>query len=180
MFTNFIKKLAYKDYINFSEFFFDFTSGGERNVNIRVVNYDLRGNIRNEQGIDKGMSDVAFWIYGANMVVWLAQILDHVATRRSDALFEKTNSVFNVLFSQNQKYELSDALSHIGNETKRTVIEKHATVQFKIALATKGTIVVVANVPITEDILCQTYLFIILFDYFCKNHPSAYLLLRDS
>jgi hypothetical protein len=180
MFTNFIKKLAYRDYINSSEFYFDFTSGGERNVNVQVVNYDLSGNIRNEHGIDATMADIEFWVYGANMVVWLAQILDHVATRRSDALFEKTNSVFNVLFNQNQKYDLSAALSLVDSETKRTVIEKHATVQFKIVPATKNTIVAVTNVPVTEDILCQTYLFAILFDYFCKNHPATHMLSRDS
>ncbi|MBU4369226.1 hypothetical protein KKG58_00500 [Patescibacteria group bacterium] len=111
MLTNLIKKIADKDYLIFSQCFFDFISEGERNCKIRIVNYDLNGDVQKEEDMDKIVNDFYFLLYGNYMVVWLAQIFDDVITRKDNIFLKKMSSIFNILFDLNKKYNLSDVLS---------------------------------------------------------------------
>ena len=81
------------------------------------------------------------------------------------------------LFENVKKYNLSDVLSLLDQKTKNTVIEKHSTVQFKIHKVYKQLLVRVVNIPIAQETECQIYLFVILFDFFCKKYNNAHKIL---
>ncbi|MDP3934716.1 MAG: hypothetical protein Q8Q46_00610 [Candidatus Giovannonibacteria bacterium] len=186
MFANLLKKIADKGYLIVFQYFFDFTSEGEQNCKIKVLSYDLNGDVRKEEDLDKidaefkEFSDFVFFtLYGSYIVVWMAQIFDNASSMRtSDSWLKKMASIINILFDSNKQYTLSDALSLFSQETKAIAIEKHATVQFKISPSTKGTIVRVINIPLAQELECQMYLFVILFDFFCKKYANAYNLMR--
>jgi hypothetical protein len=178
MLTNILKQIADRDCIIFSQYFFDFTTEGERNCKIRMVTYDFNGNIQKEEQIEKLTDDFHFFIYGSYMVVWLGQIFDYVNGRNNEEDFNKIFSILKILFYENKKsYTLSEALSLFNYRTKEAVIKNHATVQFKINKLTKGVFVRVIDAPLLQDFECQLYLFTILNDCFCKQYINAKKLL---
>lgn len=179
MLGNFLKKIAGKDCLTVTEYFFNFISGGEQNCGIKVLSYDLRGDVQKEEDLDKVNNDFIFFaLYGCNMVVWLGQIFDSLSSMgNNESLLKKLTSIINILFNPKKKYDLSDALSLFSQDIKTTVIEGHATVQFKINKISKWQMVLVMNVPIGKEVECEMYLFVILFDFFCKKYANAYNLI---
>jgi len=194
MFTNLIKKIVDRDYLLFSQCFFDFTSGGEQNCKIQISSYDLNGNIQKED-IGEITNDAHFLLYGGYLLLWLAQMMENEtgANRNDPAFWEKWGPIFDPLFTIGWKrneagkavddlnnYDLSNILSLFDQKTKTAVIESHAVVQFKIHKVYKALMVRVMNTPISQEIQCQKYLFVILFDFFCKNYTNAHKILGIS
>jgi len=195
MFSNIINKIADRDYLLNSQCFFDFVSGGEQNCQIKILNYDLRGNIREEVDIGNLTNDLLFLLYGGYMFFWLAQILESgTGINRNDPAFwnmwgPKLNPMFTVYLERNssgtihesiKNYNLSDILSLFDQNTKVILTKKHSTVQFKIHKVYKNLLVRVINLPIlsvNREIDGQLYLFVILFDFFCKQYINAHKIL---
>ncbi|MDO8496242.1 MAG: hypothetical protein Q7S43_02195 [bacterium] len=194
MFTNLIKKIADRDYLLFSQCFFDFTFGGERDCKIKIIAYDLKGNIREEVDMDNLTNNLHFLLYGSYIVSWLAQIFEseNGVGRVITTFWEKWGMVFDALFNvvgqtsrydsssgydSSKKYNLPYVLSLFDQKTKDAVIENHATIQFKIHKVYKNLLVRAVNVPIEQEIKGQIYLFVILFDFFCKKYVNAHQIL---
>jgi len=195
MFTNFLKKIADRDYLVFSECLFDFTSNGEKNCEVRIFNYDTDGNIQKEENIDQLTNDTHFLLYGGYLLFWLAQILEsRTGVNRNDpAFWNKWGPVLNPLFTLGfvrdssgaisqalSDYQLPDILAQFNQRTKMAVIDKHAIVQFKIHKVYKNSLVRVTNLPLDQEVDGQIYLFVILYDFFCKKYANAHTILGYS
>lgn len=176
MFVNLMTKVEkIFDFLIFCQCFFDFSLGNEQNCKIRIIDYDLNGKAQEEVDINKIANDFIFLVYGNYMIVWLGQIFDH--TIKNEHRFKKMFLILSILFGLDRKYSLSDALKLFDQETKSTVIKNHSSVQFKINKKTKNLLVRVVDIPITKMIEGEMYLFILLFDFFCKKYNNAHKLL---
>jgi len=176
MLGNIIKRIADKDYIIFCSFSFNFTSGGEQNCEVKIFHHDLYGEVQEEVDFKNIQDDLPFWLYGNYMVIWLGQILDDLLSREEHLLLVNICRIVNTL--SRSSYELSDIFPLFDQKTKAAVIEKHIAIQFKFHKISKLGIVRTINAPILEDAKCQLYLFIILYDFFCKKYTNSSKLLR--
>lgn len=192
MLSNFIKKIADKDYLLFAECSFNFISGGEQNCKVKIKTYDTNGSFMEEVSLDKIENDIHFLLYGGYMFSWLAQIIETGINinRNWDNFYEKWSPMLSPLFNiklildDNKKavkdledYSLENILSNFRRNTKNIVIEKNSMVQFKINKIHRNLLVRVVNLPISEDLEGQIYLFVILYDFFVKNYYNAHKIL---
>ncbi len=178
MFSNFLKKLATKDYKLFAEATFIVLEGGQK---VEITTYDLLG-VRNSVVDWKSITNDFLFLTigcGSYVPVWIAQLIDDTVRRKDNDFITKIFRLEDVFSTPDDELHFDNCYALINNQIRSLVFANNAKIRFLIHPVSKGTMVQVVNIPLLEGPLCEYFLLLRLIEYMNLRYPRSTKLLKD-